>query len=44
MKNEAVLKRLAALIEDMGFDYDRFSKAGKETYAEILLLLETLKL
>lgn len=40
-RNEA-LTRLVELILDLGFDYDRLSTSGKETYDEIVAILSTL--
>ena len=38
-----LIEELAKLIEDMAFDYDRFSQAGKETYDQICLILAKLQ-
>lgn len=39
---DELIKELASLIEDMGWDYDRFSQAGQETYDKICTLLAKL--
>lgn len=39
---DELIKELAQLIEDMGWDYDRFSTSGKETYDKICSLLAKL--
>ena len=35
--------RLLELIDLMGFDYDRFSSSGRQTYDEICTILATVK-
>ena len=35
--------RLLELINDMGWDYDRFSSSGQETYDKICTILATVK-
>ncbi len=46
---QAVLKgdeeghKLLQLIDDMGWDYDRFSSSGQETYDKICAILATVK-
>lgn len=42
MDADKLLEQLTELIEDMGFDYDRFSQSGKETYELICLILAKL--
>lgn len=42
MEEDKLIKRLAELIADMGWDYDRFSTAGQETYDEICSILNKL--
>lgn len=42
MTEDKLLAKLAKLIEDMGFDYDRFSTSGQETYDEICSVLNQL--
>lgn len=42
MNEDELLKELADLIEDMGFDYDRFSMAGQETYDKICSVVNKL--
>lgn len=39
---DEAIKELAELIEDMGWDYDRFSESGKDTYDKICSLLAKL--
>ena len=34
---------LLSLINDMGWDYDRFSSSGQETYDKICTILATVK-
>ena len=34
---------LLSLINDMGWDYDRFSSSGQETYDKICTILATIK-
>ena len=35
--------KLLELIDDMGWDYDRFSSSGQETYDKICTILATVK-
>lgn len=42
MDEDKLIQELAQLIEDMGFDYDRFSLSGKETYDKICSLIARL--
>ena len=35
--------KLLELINDMGWDYDRFSSSGQETYDKICTILATVK-
>lgn len=42
MNEDKLLKELARLIEDMGFDYDRFSQSGQETYDKICTIVNKL--
>lgn len=42
MNEDDVIQKLAELIEDLGFDYDRMSQAGKATYDEICSLINKL--
>ena len=35
--------QLLKLIDDMGWDYDRFSSSGQETYDKICTILATVK-
>lgn len=42
MDEDKVLEKLAELVEDLGFDYDRMSQAGKQTYEEICSLIAKL--
>lgn len=39
MEHDKLLRQLASLLEDMGFDYDRFSTSGQQTYDEIMSIL-----
>lgn len=32
----ALMTRLVTLLEDLGFDYERFSKSGQQTYDKIM--------
>lgn len=43
MDTDKLIERLAELIEDMSFDYDRFSTSGQETYEEICSLINKLR-
>lgn len=40
---EELVQRIYELIYNMGFDYDRFSLSGRETYDELCTLIEQLK-
>lgn len=42
MDEDKLLQELARLVEDMGFDYDRFSMSGQETYDEICSIVNKL--
>lgn len=42
MNEDKLLQELAKLIEDMGFDYDRFSMSGQKTYDEICSIMNKL--
>ena len=42
MTENELFQKLSQLIEDMGWDYDRFSESGKQTYNEICNLLAKL--
>ena len=37
-----LLEKLSELIEDLGFDYDRMSQSGQQTYTEICSILALL--
>ena len=39
---DELIQKLSELLEDLGFDYDRLSKSGKEAYDEICLILAKL--
>lgn len=39
---DELIKELVQLIEDMGWDYDRFSTSGQETYDKICSVLAKL--
>lgn len=43
MDEDKLITRLAELIENMGFDYDRFSSSGQETYDEICSIMNKLQ-
>ena len=43
MTEDQLVHKLSELLEDLGFDYDRFSNAGKETYEEIMSIIVKLK-
>lgn len=36
---DTLIQKLSELLEDLGFDYDRLSNSGKETYDEICSIL-----
>lgn len=42
MNEDKLLHDLARLVEDMGFDYDRFSTSGQETYDKICSIMNQL--
>ena len=42
MDKDNLIRELVQLIEDMGWDYDRFSTSGQQTYDEICALLAKL--
>ena len=42
MDEDKLLSRLAELVENLGFDYDRFSQAGQATYDEICSIMNQL--
>lgn len=42
MNEDILLQELAKLIEDMSFDYDRFSTSGQETYDKICSVMNKL--
>lgn len=42
MDQDKLLKELGELIEDMSFDYDRFSSSGQETYDKICSIMNQL--
>ena len=42
MHDDKLLHELAQLIEDMGFDYDRLSQSGQETYDKICSVVNKL--
>lgn len=42
MNEDKLLQELARLIEDMSFDYDRFSQSGQETYDRICTIVNKL--
>lgn len=37
-----LIKELSVLIEDLGFDYDRMSQAGQQTYDQMCSILARL--
>lgn len=43
MTEDQLIQKLSELLEDLGFDYDRFSTSGKQTYEEIMSLVAKLK-
>lgn len=43
MTENQLIQKLSELLEDLGFDYDRFSTSGKQTYEEIMSLVYKLK-
>lgn len=42
MEQDKLLERLAELVEDLAFDYDRMSQSGQETYNEIMSIVAIL--
>lgn len=42
MNEDKVIQRLSELIEDLGFDYDRLSQSGQQTYEELCSLINIL--
>lgn len=42
MHEDKAIQKLAELIEDLSFDYDRMSQAGQATYDEICSLVNKL--
>lgn len=42
MDEDKLLSKLAKLVEDLGFDYDRLSQSGQATYEEICSILNQL--
>ena len=38
--HKEALKELLDLIDDLGWDYDRMSRSGKNTYSKIVILLD----
>ena len=42
MSEDKLLHELARLVEDMAFDYDRFSMAGQETYDKLCSVVNKL--
>lgn len=42
MTEDELLARLTELLEHMGYDYDRFSASGRETYTEIMSIIALL--
>lgn len=43
MNMDDVINKLVTLLEDLGWDYDRMSESGKQTYTEICSLVYLLK-
>lgn len=39
MDKDELIKRLAELVDDLGFDYDRLSQSGQQTFCEILVII-----
>ena len=39
MDQDKLIEKLAELIEDLGFDYDRMSTSGRLTYDEICSIM-----
>lgn len=42
MGEDKLLQELAKLVEDMAFDYDRFSTSGQETYDKLCSVVNQL--
>ena len=42
-KGDEAGHKLLQLIDDMGWDYDRFSSSGQETYDKICVILGTVE-
>lgn len=42
MDEDKVIQKLSELIENLGFDYDRMSQSGQQTYDEICNLMNKL--
>lgn len=43
MTEDELIQKLSELLEDLGFDYDRLSNSGKQTYDEVMSLVAKLK-
>lgn len=43
MDHDELIDKLVSLCEDLGFDYDRMSTSGQETYDEIMSILAKLQ-
>ena len=39
-KRKETLKKLLDLIDDLGWDYDRMSRSGQDTYSKMIRLLD----
>ena len=42
MEHDKLLEKLSELIGDLGFDYDRMSQSGQQTYEEICSIMAQL--
>lgn len=42
MEHDELLRKLSELIADLGFDYDRMSQSGQQTYSEICSVMTQL--
>ena len=42
MDEDKAIQKLSELIENLGFDYDRMSQSGQQTYDEICSLMNKL--
>jgi hypothetical protein len=42
LSEDKIIQQLAELIENLGFDYDRMSQSGQQTYEEICSLMNKL--